>query len=220
MDYDDASSAQPTLFDDSSGEAAASTPPPATTKVNTKQANSETTTTADEDGGDAPSEQADPGAWLAKLQESPPEVAAKVARAETPSRPVESLLGESTNSRYSLGGLAEAAGLTEDQIAQLTDFGLLAATNAAGEAHYDDDALAVARAVTPLLARGIEVRHLRAYKLAAEREAAMFEQLVMPLLRQRNPSARGEASALVDELTSQGAEVRQALLRQALRSTL
>ena len=37
------------------------------------------------------------------------------------------------------------------------------------------------------MAHGVEARHLRMYKVAAEREAGVFEQFVMPLLKQRNP---------------------------------
>ena len=47
------------------------------------------------------------------------------------------------------------------------------------------------------LARGIEPRHLRMYKVAAEREAGFLEQVVMPLLKQRNPEARKQAIELL-----------------------
>ena len=43
----------------------------------------------------------------------------------------------------------------------------------------------IAQAAAPFYARGISARHLRMYKVAAEREAGVFEQLVMPLLKQR-----------------------------------
>ena len=42
---------------------------------------------------------------------------------------------------------------------------------------------------------GIEPRHLRLYKNAADREAGFVEQIVLPLVRQRNPEARARAHA-------------------------
>ena len=40
---------------------------------------------------------------------------------------------------------------------------------------------------------GVEARHLRGWRVAAEREAGLLDQLVQPLLRQRNPEARAQA---------------------------
>ena len=49
---------------------------------------------------------------------------------------------------------------------------------------------------------GIEPRHLRLYKNAADREAGFVEQIVLPLVRQRNPDARARAHETADELAS------------------
>ena len=70
------------------------------------------------------------------------------------------------------------------------------------------------------MAHGVEARHLRMYKVAAEREAGVFEQLVMPLLKQRNPGARRQATERLDELAGLGARLRSAMLRQALQDHL
>jgi hypothetical protein len=78
----------------------------------------------------------------------------------------------------------------------------------------------VVEACRPFLDHGVEVRHLRMYKIAAEREAGVFEQLIMPLLKQRNPDARARAVAMVTELADAGESLHAALLRHALRDTL
>jgi hypothetical protein len=70
------------------------------------------------------------------------------------------------------------------------------------------------------LAHGIEARHLRAWRQSAEREAALFEQLVLPLIRQRNPQSRQQASALLTELARQGGDLRSAILNAALQHHL
>jgi hypothetical protein len=55
------------------------------------------------------------------------------------------------------------------------------------------------------------------YKNFAEREAGFFEQVVMPLLKQRNPQARQQAVDTLGELARMGQGLRTAILRQALR---
>jgi hypothetical protein len=77
--------------------------------------------------------------------------------------------------------------------------------------------LVVARSAAAFLRFGIEARHLRMYKVAAEREAGFMEQVVMPLLKQRNPTARQQAADNLGELAGLGEQLRSALLRGALR---
>ena len=67
---------------------------------------------------------------------------------------------------------------------------------------------------------GVEPRHLRMYKTSAEREAGVFEQLVMPMLKQRNTGTRQEAVDMLNELSELGEQLRAAMLRQALRDHL
>ena len=55
---------------------------------------------------------------------------------------------------------------------------------------------------------------------AAEREAGFIEQIVLPLLKQRNPEARQRAHDNVTELTRLGQALRAVLLRNALRDQL
>ena len=53
--------------------------------------------------------------------------------------------------------------------------------------------------------------------MSADREADLFQQAVLPLLRQRNPQARQEALDTLDALAEAGSALRDALLRRALR---
>lgn len=86
-----------------------------------------------------------------------------------------------------------------------------------GDTFFEGDALVVARTAAGFLRFGIEARHLRMYKMAAEREAGFIEQVVMPLLKQRNPTARRQAADNLGELARLGEQLRGALLRGALR---
>jgi DNA-binding transcriptional MerR regulator len=120
----------------------------------------------------------------------------------------------------SLEELAAASGLDHEALLGLQGFGLLTPTVIAGLDYYDEDSLAVATAVARFAQFGIEPRHLSLYKNAAVREAGFIEQVVLPLLRQRNPEARARARETVDELSDLGLQLRSALLRIALRGML
>jgi DNA-binding transcriptional MerR regulator len=122
-----------------------------------------------------------------------------------------------TGASFSLEELATASGLDARALDELTRFGLLAGRTVGGDTFYDGDALVVARTAAGFVRFGIEARHLRMYKVAAEREAGFMEQVVMPLLKQRNPTARRQAADNLGELARLGEQLRSALLRGALR---
>ena len=122
-----------------------------------------------------------------------------------------------TGASFNLDELAAASGLDASALAELTRFGLLAGRTVGGDTFYDGDALVVARTAAGFVRFGIEARHLRMYKVAAEREAGFMEQVVMPLLKQRNPNARRQAADNLGELARLGEQLRSALLRGALR---
>jgi hypothetical protein len=114
--------------------------------------------------------------------------------------------------------LASSAGLTDRTIIELERYGLIAGRPMGRDTVYDEDALVVARLAAGFLRYGVEARHLRMYKVAAEREASFFEQVVLPLVKQRNPAARRQAVDNLTELAALGESLRGAMLRNALRS--
>jgi len=113
-----------------------------------------------------------------------------------------------------------ATGLSASDLADLERFGLVESHTLGNTSYYDDDAVMVARLGATFMGHGVEARHLRMYKVSAEREAGVFEQLVMPLLKQRNPASRAQATERLDELAVLGGRLRAAMLRQALREHL
>ena len=116
--------------------------------------------------------------------------------------------------------LAGRAGVGIEAVHELEGFSMITSHRIGPETYYDADQLPVVEACRAFLDHGVEVRHLRMYKIAAEREAGMLEQLIMPLLKQRNPDARARAVATVDELGDAGELLHAALLRRSLRQTL
>jgi DNA-binding transcriptional MerR regulator len=116
--------------------------------------------------------------------------------------------------------LCSIAGITSKQLAELESYGLITGRGSGTTALYSSSDLAVAKVAAGFLARGVEARHLRGWRQSAEREAALFEQLVLPLLRQRNPQSRQQAATTLTELSALGAELRASLLSAALRNHL
>jgi hypothetical protein len=108
--------------------------------------------------------------------------------------------------------LSAETGLSETELHSLVEFGILREASVAGLACFDAPNVAVARLATGFLSQGVEPRHLRLYRNAVDREMGLIEQVVTPLLRQRNPDARARADAGADELAQLGRDLRVALL--------
>ena len=102
----------------------------------------------------------------------------------------------------------------------LRQFGLVSSKGSGAGALYSAGDFAIAKAAAGFLSHGVEARHLRAWKQAAERESALFEQMVLPLLRQRNPQSRQQAATVLDEMSRHGADLRAALLSSLLQRHL
>jgi DNA-binding transcriptional MerR regulator len=84
--------------------------------------------------------------------------------------------------------LLAAAGAAEELLGELEDYGLIRRARS-----YGAQPLSVLRSAVQLGAYGIQPRHLRVIKAAAERETALVEQAVAPLARQkgsREPALR------------------------------
>jgi DNA-binding transcriptional MerR regulator len=113
--------------------------------------------------------------------------------------------------------LCAMAGITRNQLAELESYGVLSASSDGPDGPYDEDAVEIATISKRFLDAGIEPRHLRGWRVAAEREAGLFEQLIQPLVRQRNPEARAQAVAQLDDLEQTGGRLRAAMMRSALR---
>ena len=134
--------------------------------------------------------------------------------ARTGRRPLAAVT-DNSEIRLSRSELIEAAGIDADLLDQIENYGLVA--RRAGTTHYDGDALAVASAIAEMRAYGLEPRHLRAFRTGAEREAGLVEQVVAPLLRQRDPEARARAEEVAREMGALSVRLHTALVRTALR---
>jgi DNA-binding transcriptional MerR regulator len=108
--------------------------------------------------------------------------------------------------------MLEATGLDEARLAELEDFGLVRRSGG----RYGPDALAAARAVVALDRYGVQARHLRVLRASAERETALIEQVVAPMLRQRSDGARDRAGRTAREIAAITLQLHAALIEAAL----
>jgi DNA-binding transcriptional MerR regulator len=113
--------------------------------------------------------------------------------------------------------LVRRTGIAEPTLAELERHGLIRA-RAGG--WYDADAVAIAEVAAELARFGLEPRHLRAYRAAADREVGLYAQLVTPLARQPDPAARARAAEAVSELVTLSQRLHGALIRAGLRDTI
>jgi DNA-binding transcriptional MerR regulator len=153
------------------------------------------------------------------LQEQQGDGAAPAA-AEGEEEPAEDLAEPPTGLQMSLEEMSAATGVEREAIRELESFGLVRTHGPEGARYYDGDDYIVLSIVKDFFHYGLEPRHLTMYRHFAEREATFFEQIVTPMLRQRNPDARKAATENLADLAALSRKLKQALLRSNLRQYL
>lgn len=109
--------------------------------------------------------------------------------------------------------LLAAADVGEGELKEWESYGLIAPLE---DGAYDAEAVTVAALIAELGRFGIEPRHLRVMKAAADREAGLVDQIVAPLKRHRNPQTRAHAEARTKELADLTMKLHAALVKTAL----
>jgi DNA-binding transcriptional MerR regulator len=156
-----------------------------------------------------------PAATAAPERAAPTAPASSAHREEPAQR--RDLLGGDTGVSMTFDELRSASGLEPSALRELERYGLVEGKPVGGQTYYDEDALVVARLCASFAKHGVEARHLRMYKTGVERESGFYEQVILPLIKQRNPASRRQALDTLAELSQLGGDLRGALLRAALR---
>jgi len=119
--------------------------------------------------------------------------------------------------RLTRAELAEQTELDESYVATLEELGLVWVSPAG---HYDEDAVAICTVAARLSEFGIEGRHLRSFRVVADRETGLIEQMVTPYARSsasgREGQARARTQEAVREIASLFVQLHGALLRAEL----
>jgi hypothetical protein len=145
-----------------------------------------------------------------------PHAASSVSAADS-DEPVRHNGSEPPPHRIDRIALLERSGLDAQALAALESAGLIVP---AATGWYDQDSLAIAEVAAAFFEYGLEPRHLRAYRAAADREVGMIAAIVAPLARASTPSGRARAREATLELTALSQRLHAALVRAGLRETL
>ncbi|MDF9811587.1 MerR family transcriptional regulator [Streptomyces sp. SPB162] len=113
--------------------------------------------------------------------------------------------------------LLAATGAAPGDLEQWESYGLVEAGRDGG---YDAEAVNIGKLIVDMGRFGLEPRHLRAVKAAAEREVGLVEQVVAPLRRHRNPQTRTHAETTARELAALSVRLHAAMVQSALRLRL
>jgi DNA-binding transcriptional MerR regulator len=119
--------------------------------------------------------------------------------------------------RMSRVELLADSSLTTEQLRELEGFALIA-PGAGG--WYDADSALIARTAAELLQAGLEPRHLRPFRTAAERESALVAQMVSAQARQKDPDAKERAGAMAANLAAVLLRLHSLLVKSGLRREL
>lgn len=116
--------------------------------------------------------------------------------------------------RLSRRELVKVADISEELLEQLEQFGLVRPR--AGTGHFDSDALVIARTAGELADFGLEPRHLRSFRTAADREVGLVEQVVAPIARGRDAAAAGRAEEAANEIAALSVRLHATLVKTGL----
>jgi len=116
--------------------------------------------------------------------------------------------------------LCQRAGTTTDFIHELGEYGLLAPRISEGENYYTEIDADIARVCARIAGYGIDARHLRAFRHAADRVSGLLEQLIAPSLRSRKAERRRAVVGDLEILAGQAHELTQLLVLRDLRALI
>ncbi|MEU4311845.1 MerR family transcriptional regulator [Nocardia sp. NPDC024068] len=119
--------------------------------------------------------------------------------------------------RVTRADLLDRAGIDENFLTDLIRANLITPGPAG---FFDADAVTLATTAKAMAEFGLEARHLRAFKLAADREAALVAQIVAPIAKSRDAGARARAEETVRELAALSLTLHASLVKASVRNSL
>ena len=113
---------------------------------------------------------------------------------------------------YNRSEIISAASINEATLVELEQFSILRSRRVGETDLYDEIDLEILLTAAKFLNLGFDARHLKTWRIAAQQEVSLFETRIVPMMRQRNPTARQEALTMLNELVEQGGRLRAAFI--------
>lgn len=118
--------------------------------------------------------------------------------------------------RMTAAEICESAQLEDSVLAEIEGFGLIASS----DGFYNADDFAVLRTVGALLAFGIEPRHLRAFKAAADREIGLVQQVITPIAKSKAADGVQRAAETAREIAALSVALHATLVRSGIHDVV
>jgi len=122
------------------------------------------------------------------------------------------------DSLYSADELCRDTKIDPQVLESLHQHGLIQGVMVGSVRFYQARDVEMATLARRFLAYGLEPRHLRVYRTTSEREVGFLEQVVAPLLAQKNPRAREKAVKTLADLREAGALLRDRMISDAFEA--
>jgi len=119
--------------------------------------------------------------------------------------------------RLSREDLLTRSGVDDELLTALVKAGVIT-TGPAG--FFDEHAVVIAQCASALADYGVEPRHLRAFRSAADRQSDLIAQIAGPVVKAGNPGARDRADDLAREVAALAITLHTSLIKSAVRDVL
>lgn len=122
-----------------------------------------------------------------------------------------------TRVRFSREDLLERAGVDEDLLTALLKAGVITTGPAS---FFDEHAVVILQCARALSEYGVEPRHLRAFRSAADRQSDLIAQIAGPVVKAPKAGARDRADDLAREVAALAITLHTSLVKSAVRDVL
>jgi DNA-binding transcriptional MerR regulator len=123
--------------------------------------------------------------------------------------------------RLSREDLLERSGVDDELLTALVKAGVITPSfKGPGATFFDEHSVLIAQCARALADYGVEPRHLRAFRSAADRQSDLIAQIAGPVVKAGNPGARDRADDLAREVAALAITLHTSLIKSAVRDVL
>lgn len=123
--------------------------------------------------------------------------------------------------RLSRESVLERSGVDEELLTSLVKAGIITPIfKGAGTVFFDEHAVVIAQCARALADYGVEPRHLRAFRSAADRQSDLIAQIAGPVVKAGKAGARDRADDLAREVAALAITLHTSLIQSAVRDVL
>jgi hypothetical protein len=122
-----------------------------------------------------------------------------------------------TQMRLSREDLLDRSGIEDELLTALVKAGVIT-TGPGG--FFDEHSVVIAQCARALAEYGVEPRHLRAFRSAADRQSDLIAQIAGPVVKAGKAGARDRADDLAREVAALAITLHTSLIKSAVRDVL